>query len=242
MAADLSEMSVRRWRLLEAVGLAGVGVSLLAVLVINVALIPPVLIFGVLYVLLGYAVYRWIERPRVALAAAVLALLGLLGNLPFIIEDVSHIDSWGSFAPSAVSVVLGLAGIAAGLISFFSPAMAGARSLAMAAAALAVVLAVGSIGISLSASNDEAQSGDVTVLASDVEFPETLEASAGSVGFFITNEDLVRHTFVIESTDVKLEVPASKDRRIEADLVAGEYKFICDVPGHERMEGTLTVR
>ena len=25
------------------------------------------------------------------------------------------------------------------------------------------------------------------------------------------------------------------------ELAAGEYRFFCDVPGHERMEGVLTV-
>ncbi|MDA0351070.1 MAG: cupredoxin domain-containing protein [Chloroflexi bacterium] len=234
--------AARQWRLLEVFGLAAVGVSLFAVMVINATVIPPVLIFGIIYLALGYAVYRWIDRPRVALAAAVLGLLGLLGNVPFLIEDLAHLDSWGSFAPSAVSVVLGVTGIIAGLISYFLPSMAGSRPFGLAAVALAVVVAVGSVGASLSASSDAAEAGDVEVLASGVEYPETLAADAGLIAFHLRNEDLVRHTFVIGTADVKLEVPASKDRRVEVELAAGEYRYICDVPGHERMEGTLTVR
>lgn len=242
MSTDETVGDARSWRLLEAIGIGAVGVTLFAVLVINLAVIPPVLIFAVLYLALGVAVWRWIDRPRVALAAAVLALLGLIGNLPFLAGDLSHIDSWGSFAPSVVGVAFGLSGIAAGVISFFAPAMQGSRQLMAAAAALSVVLVIASVGLSVTAESDEAKSGDVTVLAEDVEFPETLTAAAGQIGFHVVNEDLVHHTFVIEGEDVKLEVPASKSRRIEANLPAGEYRFICDVPGHERMEGTLTVR
>lgn len=75
-----------------------------------------------------------------------------------------------------------------------------------------------------------------------VEFPETLTATAGSVGFVVENKDASRHTFVIEGRDVKLEGPSSKTRRVEANLPSGTYKFLCDVPGHENMTGTLTVR
>ena len=230
------------WRMFEAIGLGAVGVTLFAVIVINLALIPPVLIFGVLYLLLGVAVWRWIDQPRVALGAAVLGLVGLIGNLPFIVEDLAHIDSWGSFAPSAVAVVLGISAIAAGVISFVAPTMQGSQRLAAAAGALSVVLVVASVGASVSTGSDAAESGDIEVLAKEVEFPETLSAAAGLIAFHVTNDDLVRHTFVIEGEDVELEIPASKERRVEVDLSPGEYRFTCDTPGHERMEGVLTVR
>ena len=58
----------------------------------------------------------------------------------------------------------------------------------------------------------------------------------------MTNRDQIRHTFVIEGTNVRLEVPASKERRVQVELAAGEYRFLCDVVGHERMEGVLTVQ
>ena len=83
---------------------------------------------------------------------------------------------------------------------------------------------------------------DVELFAEGIEYPEVLDASAGLIGFHVTNRDPVRHTFVIDGTNVKLEVPASKGRRVEVELAAGEYRFRCDVAGHERMEGVLTVR
>ena len=80
------------------------------------------------------------------------------------------------------------------------------------------------------------------MLAEGIEYPKVLLASEGLIGFHVTNEDPIRHTFVIDGTNVKLEVPASKQRRVEVELAAGEYRFFCDVPGHERMEGILTIR
>lgn len=80
------------------------------------------------------------------------------------------------------------------------------------------------------------------VLAESIDYPEVLTASTGLIGFHVTNKDQIRHTFVIVGTDVLLEVPASKERRVEVELTAGEYRFFCDVPGHGRMDGVLTVR
>ena len=107
---------------------------------------------------------------------------------------------------------------------------------------LGAALVVATLGLSFATSSDTAEAGDVTVVAEGAEFPETLEIAAGGAGIFLENKDLLRHTFVIEDQDVKVEMPGGKTRRVEVDLPAGEYRFICDVPGHERMEGTLTVR
>lgn len=242
MTTEPMTQDERSWRLFEAAGLAGVGIALFAILAISATLIPPVLLIAVIYLALAGAVWRWIERPRVALAAAVLGLLGLLGNTPNIAADLSHINSWGSFAPNAVAVVVELAGIAAGFISFFAPSMQGRQLLMGAAGTLAIVLVVASVGASVAASSDEAQSGDVMVLAEGAEYLETLTASAGLTGFHVSNEDRIRHTFVIEGTSVAIEVPVTKARRVEVVLEPGEYPFVCDIPGHERMEGVLTVQ
>lgn len=232
----------RPWRQVEAAAFAAVGITTFATLFFNRDEIPIVLIIGGVYVALGGAVWRWIGRPRVALAAAALGLLVEGGGVPFVLEDLSHIESWGSFAPTAVRVVAALLAIAAGFISFFAPAMPGSRRVAAAAVALSVVLVVASVGASVSAGSDAALATDVAVLAEGIDYPEVLTASEGLIGFHVTNKDPIRHTFLIEGTNVKLEVPASKERRVEVELAAGDYRFYCDVPGHERMEGVLTVR
>ena len=60
-------------------------------------------------------------------------------------------------------------------------------------------------------------------------------------GVWIDNKDGIRHTFTIEELDVDLEIPALKAKRVEFDAVAGTYTYICTVPGHENMTGTLVV-
>ena len=241
MAKPMTQ-EARPWRLVEAAGLASVGIMKFATIVITPAAAIFLIIDGVLFLALGGSVWRWVERPRVALAAAALGLLVLLSGIPFLVEDLSHLDSWGSFAPAAVSMVVGLAGIAAGFISFFAPGMQGGRPFAVAAGALSIMLVVASVGVSVSASSDAVQVNDVELLAEGIEYPTVLDASAGLIGFHVTNRDPIRHTFVIEGTNVRLEVPASKERRVEVELAAGEYRFLCDIVGHERMEGVLTVR
>ncbi|HJM88160.1 MAG TPA: cupredoxin domain-containing protein [Dehalococcoidia bacterium] len=148
----------------------------------------------------------------------------------------------GSFGPGLVITIASLTTIVAGVISFFAPTMQGSRGLAVGAGSVAVVLVVASVAMSLSASSEAAQAGDVTLLAERSEFPETLDASAGLIGFHVDNKDAVRHTFVIEGTDVKLELPGFTQRRVEVQLAAGDYPYICDVVGHERMAGVITVR
>ena len=51
----------------------------------------------------------------------------------------------------------------------------------------------------------------------------------------------IRHTFTIEELGVDLEVPAHKAGRIDIDAAPGIYQFVCSVPGHEAMTGTLII-
>lgn len=80
-----------------------------------------------------------------------------------------------------------------------------------------------------------------------LEFEQnTLEASAGSTTFELTNESSVPHDFVIEQDgeDVaKTDVITNDTDTVTAELEAGEYAFYCSVPGHREagMEGELTV-
>jgi len=75
--------SVRSWRRVEIAGLAAVSAGLVLVLIINMAAIPPVIVFAVLYGLLAVAVWRFSHKTWVPLVAGVLALLGMLANAPF---------------------------------------------------------------------------------------------------------------------------------------------------------------
>ena len=82
----------------------------------------------------------------------------------------------------------------------------------------------------------------MTVTAEDVEWsPEQLEVDAGGA-VFVENKDLFRHTFTVEDLDVSEDLGPGQDVRVELSAEPGEYEFICEVPGHEDMDGTLTVR
>lgn len=242
MTSDTATSNARAWRTLQAVGLAVPGFCFAAMMVITQQGMAFAIITLIFYLALGAATYRWIDRGRVALATAALGLVGLLSSLTFLLTDLSHPDTWTAFAPDAVGLAFGLAGVAAGFTSFFRPARSGARLLGLSTAAIAILLAVTTLTVSLTAPSVAAEVGDVEVVAKDIEYPETLTASAGLVGFHITNDDPFRHSFVIEGTDVKLELPGSKARRVEVELAPGQYHYVCDVYGHDRMEGTLTVR
>lgn len=237
-----TETNLIQWRRVEAAGLLTVGFSLFAFIAVNLAFIPPVLIFGAIYSALGMLVWRYIESSRVALICAGLGLLGLIANLPFIIEDLSYPASWGSFIPQAIAVIAGLAGIGAGVISVVRPALQSARAYATATIALSVIAMLASIGLFLAAGSDIAQPGDVTLAAEKFEYPATLQADAGLIGFHVSNNDVIHHTFVIEGADFTLTLPARKQRRADVQLAAGQYRFFCDIPGHESMQGTLLVR
>lgn len=73
-------------------------------------------------------------------------------------------------------------------------------------------------------------------------------ATAGVLHVIYENRDSQRHTLAFVNADGKsvakdLEVVKSGSKD-EADItfVAGTYKVICTVPGHQAMKGTLTVK
>ena len=116
------------------------------------------------------------------------------------------------------------------------------RAIGYGTLGMVVALSAVSVVAALSLEDDLAADGDLRFVAEDVEFaPDTLATDRGTLGVFIDNDDPIRHTFVIEELDVKVELPAGTARRVEFDAPPGTYRFICDVPGHEDMAGVLTV-
>ncbi|MPZ98210.1 MAG: hypothetical protein GEU80_02550 [Dehalococcoidia bacterium] len=217
------------------------AVIFIVIMVVNEAIIPPLIVFALVFAGLAYAVARWGKKRWVLIVATVLAALALISNVPFIVEDLTHPETAFSFIPTVISVLAAVVAVIAGLGAIFGFAPSLARPLGGAAVAAALVVVVVSGFATAGVDDAEAQPDDVTVLAEGVEYPETLAAPAGTVGFFLDNQDLIRHTFVIEGHDVKEELPGSSTKRVEVTLEPGEYTYICDVAGHERMEGVLTV-
>jgi hypothetical protein len=113
--------------------------------------------------------------------------------------------------------------------------------LATGAAVVFVVGAVLSLIISSGTDSDSVVRGDVELVAAGVQWSDDTIEVARSGGIWIDSQDGIRHTFGIESEGFEFEIPAFKSRRADIDLDPGTYGFVCTVPGHESMTGTLIV-
>lgn len=224
----------------------GIGLFLLTALFTGVQimageLIPPLAVPAVIYLGLGMAVLR--RRPRwLLITVTVLLLLHLASSIPFIAAALAHPETPASFLPDAFITIVGLS-VVAGAIAALRKTGPGRRRPITVVAGVVAVLAVGvSVVAAGGVESDVHEPGDVAVEALGALFPEQLQAPAGGAVLWVDNQDPIRHTLVIEGTDVHAELPGSTAVRVEADLAPGTYRFFCDVPGHERMEGDLVVQ
>ena len=214
---------------------------LLAIQVLARELIPPLAVFAGLYLVAAAALV--VRRPRWLLViVGLLALVHLLGSVPFFVENLAHPESPASFiteALIALTVTVTLVGAATGVRGSWS---GGRRPVAVAAAVLAGLAIVISLLASLGVEGDALQDGDVPVEAVRSTFPERVELAAGTSVLWVDNQDPFHHTLVVEGTDVRAALPGTTSVRVDVDLDPGTYTFLCDVPGHETMQGTLDVR
>lgn len=216
--------------------------ALAAIVLINGVIIPPLIAFSVLCAGMAGALVRWSRRRWLTGLAAALSGLILISSVPFFVEDLAHPETFSTFFPAGIASVAALVGVAAGIAGAAKRAPVMPRLVSIAAATVVAILFGISLAATLNLEGDARAEGDLIIVGEGYEFrPGTVTVPSGRVGIYIENEDLVRHTFVIEGRNVKQELPGSTSRRLEIDLPAGEYRFYCDVPGHEKMDGTLTV-
>lgn len=202
--------------------------------------IAPLAVPAVIYAALGAVFLRWSHRW---LLIGLLALLAvhLITSIPFLAASLAHPETPAGFVPDALILIV-VAMVAAGAVMALRRPQASRRRLPVVAA-LVGVAAVAASAVAASGVTAEArQNDDVAVLAQDAQYPDRLQAPAQEATFWIENEDPIRHTFLIEGTDVQVEVPGSTAVRVATDLAPGTYRYYCDVPGHEGMEGELVVR
>lgn len=204
------------------------------------AVIPPVLILGIVY--LGFVPFLTGDRRRLGMAVSIVTVVALAGNAPVILEDLANPESAPGFILTLVSVVAASVLIVSGLGAFFRWSASPVRAIAIGALAVFVVGAGGSLIAAVTTPSDLAADGDIVVTAAKIEFvPGDITAAAGSKGVWIENKDGIHHTFTIEELGVDLEIPALKAKRVEFDARTGTYEYICTIPGHENMRGTLTI-
>ena len=209
------------------------------VLQLLAGLIPPVAIIGAIF--LGFIPFLSGERRRLGLAYATVAALAAGGNLPVIVDELSNPESAPAFILTLLSMVGVTLAVVSGLGAFFrwSPDVIG--RVGVGAAGVFVIGAAVSLLAAANTPSDTAVAGDVEVVAEAVTWMPDEITVAGSGGLWLDNRDGIRHTFTIRELGIDLEVPALRSKRVDIDAAPGVYQFVCEVPGHESMTGTLVV-
>jgi uncharacterized cupredoxin-like copper-binding protein len=86
-----------------------------------------------------------------------------------------------------------------------------------------------------------------TINVTETEFkmePKALAAKPGKVTFRVKNAGAVEHNFIVEKTTIKIEaIQPGETKTASGDLKAGQYKVVCNIPGHAEagMVATLKV-
>jgi plastocyanin len=230
------------WRsLLRAAAIAGIVVTI--VVLVLAGLIPPLIVFIVLWIVGLWLLRRPGKAGSILLLVVFLAYLAL--NAPFVLPQLMVPASSADFVIALASTLAGIAGVVAAIavLAKRGDAPSGA---ARALGGVLVGLFVAGVALSIyqnaAYENAELAEGDVEITTVDIEFsPDAPEAEAGQVSVFVRNDDPILHTFTLDELDVDLEIPAGKSARITFEADAGEYSFYCR-PHETDMEGTLTVR
>jgi plastocyanin len=220
-----------------------VGVVVIAAIhVFGGVIIPPLIIFAVVWIVGLIWLRRSTMGPAILLLVSLVAFIGL--SAPFVLPTLTVPASAGDFILNLASLLAAIAGIVAAvaLIRGRLEASGAARQIGLGGIALFVVGAVFSIVATVAYEDATAEEGDVQLVAKDIEFSVTsLTAEAGEVSVIVDNQDPTFHTFTIDELDVDLDIPASKTARVTFQAEPGVYEFYC-VPHESDMEGTIEIR
>lgn len=219
--------------------LAALALTAVVTQVVNEVLVPPLVVFAVLFAV-GSAKVRTSPSRRWRHVALGAVALYLAANGPFLVEDLAHPESAAGF--SAAWLVL-VCGVGAAITAGWPAAVAEpgrTRTVAATLAGVAVLGGVLAVVAAAGVTDDPVQPGDALLRVAHGEFDSRVELVQGDA-LVVRNTDRYRHTIVIEGADVRAELPAGADRRLELDgLAPGDYRYVCDVAGHT-MTGTLVV-
>lgn len=181
-------------------------------------------------------------------------LAGLAGGADAFAFGMQHFTSVADFAPALFALTGSIAATTFATADLAD--RAGAPVPRWTSHGAVALIAAGTLGIALTvvsafatvASRDsvsaDARAGAMEMVMRDIKFaPNAIDASAGGeVRVVIKNDDLIVHSFTLLEADVDVEIGAGSERLIAFEAPpAGAYTFICDVPGHEAMTGTLIV-
>ena len=230
------------WRELLVWLAIGHSVALLAGMVLIGELIPPIVVFAVLFLLGAFLTRRGGRAGPIMLAVFSVAVIAL--NSPFIIEAVEVPASTADFLLATVSTALALGVLIAsiGTLRRTAPSRA-PRAIAMGLGL--VFIALVGVAVAARAAYDQpvAASGDITLVTEDTEFaPGTISSENGETTIFVENKDNTLHTFTIEELGVDLQIPGKATARVSFDAGTGAYEFVCTPHEDFGMTGTLEVQ
>jgi len=229
------------WRILAVWTGIGTAVALLVFTAIIGEIIPPLIVFALLY---GTAVWLTRRGGRAGtIMLAVLSLLFIVSNAPFTLPALAVPASTVDFVMSGLLMVLALSNLIAA-IAALRKSSTGARAglVGQGTVALILLVVVAAVIGRVTYDSPPAQTGDIEIAAQDFEFStDAIEADGGEVSVFIDNKDSALHTFTVEELDVDVAIPGGATARVTFDATAGSYEFIC-TPHESDMKGTLEVQ
>ena len=222
-------------------GLLVLAAIFVALMVLAGEVTPFWVMPAVVYLVLGAAII-WRAPRWLLIVAIVIPLLQVGTSLPFMIPGLTHPETPASFLPDVFVIITSIVVVAGAALALRRSSSRTRRPIAAFTTLLAAAAALTSVFAASGVSSEERQPGDVALTAADTDYPERVEAPQGGT-LFVENLDPFRHTFVVEGTDVRAELPGATAVRMKTDLEPGEYTFFCDVTGHEEaMKGLLLVK
>jgi plastocyanin len=235
--------SLPRWRpVLVAAALAQIMFNVV-VMVVNGEVVPPLIVTSA-FLTIGLFVLGKRRRAGAAVLGIV-SLAHLATSAPFLAEGLVHPESFWDFWLGWSTVLAAALSLLAAVPVWRQQDGGSERARAVSLGTVGLIVGLGVVGgaATMTYESDSAQSGDIALAASNVEFePANLRADSGEVAVFVDNVDSFRHTFSIDALEVDLELPGGKAARVEFSAEPGTYEFYCAVPGHEDMRGELVVR
>ena len=222
-------------------------------------LIPLSLTFVVIFGVLG-ALSAWWPGARSHagfwLVPAVLGLLVVLMNAPFIPVALANPADTASFLVTVIVVAAAAAVMIGGIAAFLdvrrgTPTWSRARTALVVVAAVAALVGAGATSVLAGSS---ASGGRLTatptiarlITAENTRFVESgVSVKNGDVlGLFVINKDAAGHSFDIDSLGIHVPLAPNSTTAIAVSPTgAGVLEFYCSVPGHRGagMVGTIVV-
>ena len=204
------------------------------------------------FVFVGLA---WRFGKRLVLAAAIWALLNLLVNGPFVLPSLLHVNSFFDFGLGVPIIVALVVASVAGITAFVQHRRGTARTVStprertvFAAITVAVVALMALSGVlhiaGLTSVDSAEKAAAISVQMKNTEFKptEVQVFSEEPTKLVVKNGDFGVHTFTIEELDIDVTIIGGSEKLIKlAGIAAGTYEYMCTIPGHDDMKGTLKV-